>query len=62
MYSSFPLTLPDAIIENYVYLYLPSPFSKSQRGIAKKTEYESIQELFFKVDIRVEDEKISNKN
>ena len=44
------------------YLYLPSPFSKSQRVIAKKAEYESIQELFFKVDTRVEDEKILNKN
>jgi hypothetical protein len=33
------------------YLYLPSPFSKSQRVIAKKAEYESIQELFFKVNI-----------
>ena len=40
---------------------MPSPFSKSQRVIAKKAEYESIQELFFKVNTRVEDEKIPNK-
>ena len=63
MYSSFSLTLPDAIVENYVPTYICLVHFLNPKGLSQREQNTNqSKNFFFKVNTRVEDEKIPNKN